>query len=112
MTSRLGPMEIECDSPPYSIVKACTRIGVHDPEDVRWCRVSGQAETHRLNWRELIRHPWRFLTGGHRAQGKNCVCGHELPQLDQYTFTMMSGLEKSYELGQCIHCRTIYWEET
>jgi hypothetical protein len=28
---------IECDAPPYGIVRACHKLGFLTPEDVRWC---------------------------------------------------------------------------
>ena len=34
MSSRLGPLQIECDAPPYMIVSACRKIGFESPEDV------------------------------------------------------------------------------
>ena len=110
MSAQWGPLEIDCDSPPYSIVRACTRIGVRAPEDVRWCRLSGVQEP-ATGWRQFIRSPWKLLGGIAGAHGRNCVCGQELPHLDEYTFTMISGTEKSYLLGQCDSCRTVFWEE-
>jgi hypothetical protein len=109
-TQQWGPLEVECDSPPYSIVRACTRIGLRTPEDVRWCRLSGLQEP-TANWRQLIRHPWMLFGGAKNGQSKSCVCGHTLPRLDEYTFTMISGNERSYQLGQCGRCCTVFWEE-
>ena len=40
MANPLGPIEIDCDAPPYAIVRACQRIGIRTPEDVRWARLS------------------------------------------------------------------------
>ena len=40
MSSKLGPIEILCEAPPYPIVQACHMIGIKRPEDVRWCRMS------------------------------------------------------------------------
>ena len=110
MSQQWGPLEIDCDSPPYSIVRACTRIGVRTPEDVRWCRLSGLQE-QAANWRQYIRSPWKLFGSAAGARGKSCVCGHELPRVEEYTFTMISGTEKSYLLGQCQCCRTVFWEE-
>ena len=39
MSSKLGPLEVVCDAPPYCIVRACHLIGLRKPEDVRWLRL-------------------------------------------------------------------------
>jgi hypothetical protein len=111
MLNQLGPFEICCDAPPYLIVKACSRIGFHAPEDVRWCRIGHHAGTAD-SWRQLIPFtPWNvFLKIGQRTE-KACSCGRRLPQLEGYTFTLSTGKELSYGLGQCGRCRTIFWEE-
>jgi hypothetical protein len=109
-TQQWGPLEIDCDAPPYSIVRACTRIGIRTPEDVRWCRLGGLQEVAG-SWRELIRHPWKLFGGAKSAPGKACFCGHTVPRMDEFTFTMISGTERSYLLGQCDQCRTVFWEE-
>jgi len=38
VSTRLGPILIDCDAPPYAIVQACERRGLRSPLDVRWCR--------------------------------------------------------------------------
>ncbi len=48
MSSRLGPLEVECDAPPYSVVCACRDLGLQSPEDVRWRRLS----RFWLQWKE------------------------------------------------------------
>ena len=108
MSSQLGPIDISCDAPPYPIVRAGRRIGLESPEDVRWCRVHPGLETLSLTgdvsgWKSL------FGLGG---RGKNaCTCGQPLPVLEKYTFTFLSGQQASYLLGQCLRCRTVYWNE-
>jgi hypothetical protein len=111
MQNQLGPLEVVCDAPPYLIVRACHRIGLRMPEDVRWCRMS-----HFLNeqpgWRETLKQqPWKILWGASRPDGKVCTCGQHLPRLEKYTFTLSTGHETSYFLGQCERCRSIFWED-
>jgi hypothetical protein len=36
MNGRLGPVEMECDAPPYAVVEACAYLGSRRPLDVRW----------------------------------------------------------------------------
>jgi hypothetical protein len=58
MFSRLGPIDLKCDAPLYSVVAACGKLGFQSPLDVRWCRTShflgGQREPgggfHPLLW--------------------------------------------------------------
>jgi hypothetical protein len=112
MIQRLGPLDIDCDCPPYAIVQASKRIGIRRPEDVRWCRL-----IHFLNeppsWRELLSlQSWKYFLGGREwRKAKVCVCGQPLPCLAKYAFTYNTGSEESYLLGQCGRCRTVFWEE-
>jgi hypothetical protein len=48
--------------------------------------------------------PWR------RTGTPTCSCGQAVPPLESYTFTFVSGKETQYHLGQCPHCRTIFWD--
>jgi hypothetical protein len=111
-SSRLGLLTVECDCPPYAIVAAAQRVGIREPEDVRWSRLS-----HHLNeppsWRELLSlHGLRTALGfARRRDCRNCVCGQPMPCLAQYAFTYNTGTEESYLLGQCGRCRTVFWEE-
>jgi hypothetical protein len=41
----------------------------------------------------------------------HCLCGQVLPRLDKCAFTLLSGKELHYFLGQCKRCRTVFWEE-
>jgi hypothetical protein len=111
MSNRLGPLEIECDAPPYSIVTACRRVEFEDPEDVRWCRLGQVLDVPSSEWEGLKRQPWKLLVRMAAPDVRTCVCGSRLPSLDRYTFTYLTGHEASYLLGQCKRCRTIYWEE-
>jgi hypothetical protein len=112
MSNRLGPIEIQCDAPPYGIVRACRRLGVRAPEDVRWFRV-GQVPVRPLRWTEVLRQPWKlFLGGTTQPDAGSCPCGADLPRLERCTFTLASGKTKAYRIGQCRRCQTIFWEET
>jgi hypothetical protein len=113
MFSHLGPLEIECDSPSYAVVEASRRIGLRDPEDVRWCRLS-HFLSEPTSWRELLSlQGLKQLLGlADRKKHKTCLCGQPLPCLARYAFTYNSGAEESYLLGQCGRCRTIFWEKT
>jgi hypothetical protein len=112
MFSHLGPLDIECDCPPYVVVQASRRIGVRTPEDVRWCRLN-----HFLaeppSWRQLLSLEGikSALGLGDRRKSKTCICGQPLPCLARYAFTYSTGAEASYLLGQCGRCRTVFWEE-
>jgi hypothetical protein len=113
MASQLGPIDVMCDAPSYPVVRACRRVGVHRPEDVRWCRISHfLAQTagwvgllNPLTWSKLFGH-------GQAADAKTCNCGEKLPVLERVTFTFSTGREEAYLLGQCPRCGTVYWEET
>jgi hypothetical protein len=111
MPNQLGPLEICCDAPPYSIVTACRRVGFQDPEDVRWCRLNQLVDAPPGEWESLKRHPWRLLLRMAASDVKSCRCGQKLPGLDRYTFTYLTGHESSYLLGQCPRCKTVFWEE-
>jgi hypothetical protein len=104
----LGPMDIECESPPYSVVRACQ--GFQSPLDVRWCRMS-----HVLRGQDELGgvvgfHPLRWLFGSGQPPKTTCSCGHALPVIERYSFTFTSKQEAHYLLGQCCRCRTMYWE--
>jgi hypothetical protein len=90
MPAHLGPIEIVCDAPPYPIVRACTRLGLVRPLDVRWCRTP------------LLRGSW---------VGTTCSCGQPLPALIEALFELRDMQEYRCWLGQCRGCRTIYWGE-
>jgi hypothetical protein len=103
MSNQLGPIEVTCDSPPFFIVQACLRIGLKSPADVRWNRLSHQADAQG-GWRQLLGFPAA-------STATSCHCGQPLPGLEAYTFTLVTGKEVSYLLGQCGRCRTIYWDD-
>ncbi|GIW83027.1 MAG: hypothetical protein KatS3mg105_4834 [Gemmatales bacterium] len=109
MSSRLGPIEIDCDAPPYAIVRACHMVGVRSAEDVRWWRLSEYLR-QQIRWRDILRHPLKALKRVARGPGR-CGCGEKLPSLEKCTFTRISGNKATYLIGQCPNCRTVYWDE-
>jgi hypothetical protein len=111
MSSKLWPIELTCDAPPYHIVQACYRIGIESAEDVRWCRVSNMGGAPG-GWRQLLAFPpWGTLSRANQPGDATCSCGRPLPRLEPYTFTLITGKEISYLLGQCGHCHTVYWDD-
>jgi hypothetical protein len=112
VAKQLGPLEISCDAPPFSVVTACRRVGFQEPEDVRWSRLSQVLGAPSREWEALKRNPLKLVLRMGAPDMKKCHCGQKLPELDHYTFTFLAGEESSYLLGQCPRCRTVYWEET
>ena len=108
MADQLGPVEIDCDAPPYPVVRACERLGFRSPLDVRWCRVVH--DRGPAPWRQLLCQPWRWLSGAWRPRGKPCPCGGPAPALERCTFALASR-RVTYLVGQCPRCRTIFWDE-
>jgi hypothetical protein len=111
MANKLGPIGINCDSPPYSVVQACRRIGIESPEDVRWCRMSHFLQQGTGLRQLFYQHGWKALLGVGRPEDRVCSCGYRLPDLEKYTFTFITGREASFCLGQCRRCHSIFWEE-
>jgi hypothetical protein len=107
----LGPLEIVCDAPPYSIIQACQRIGIKTPEDVRWCRMTHFCYGDTAEDDPLRVQAWKLFLGMGRAGKAACNCGQKLPSLEKCTFTFLTGRELSYYIGQCPRCRTVYWDE-
>jgi hypothetical protein len=102
MEKHLGPLEIDCDAPPYCVVRATRQVGIVDPEDCRWARLS----------RHLF--DWANRRGRRRAAGSRpvrCVCGGPLPGLERVTFTFDTGASVSCLVGQCPVCRSVFWDE-
>jgi hypothetical protein len=106
----LAPFEMDCDAPSYSIVKACQRLGIKSPEDVRWCRLSRLSD-RGSDWGQALLHPWKFFANLSEPGFRACLCGYPFPFLERCTFTLLSGREESYLMGQCKNCRTIFWDE-
>ena len=105
----LGTIEIGCDSPPYSIVQACRKLGFYSPEDVRWCQESNAVP--KPIQRQGLFSFLKSLIGMPEPRRSTCVCGHQLPWLESYTFARRSGAQSRLLLGQCHKCKTIFWKE-
>jgi len=110
MSSHLGALVLECDAPPYPIVRACRKLGMRSPEDVRWSRISHHQKENQGWMSFLTGKAWGRLLGRGEPGETTCACGRPVPNLDTYSFTFQTGLQMEYEMGQCEHCRTIYWE--
>jgi hypothetical protein len=94
------------------VVRAGRGLGFFQPEDVRWCRLSHHRAPGAGAWSLFNPLSWtRALAGAGTGPQDLCTCGHGLPLLERYDFTFDTGRRATYRLGQCAHCRTIYWEE-
>jgi hypothetical protein len=111
MNSRLGPVEIECDAPPYAVVQACAYLGFHRPLDVRWRHARELTAGGRPGDQGLGRRLWKALLGRGRGRRLACACGQGLSPLGRYEFTLRWGTEVEYLLGQCPRCATMFWED-
>ena len=110
MSSKLGPLEVICDAPPYCIVRACHLIGLQEPEDVRWLRMSHFLQEH-IGEEQGASFFQKLLWSSGRMRDSSCSCGEKLPPLEKYVFTLLHHGDLYYLLGQCPRCRTIFWEE-
>jgi hypothetical protein len=110
MFGRFQRFEICCDAPPYAIVRACKECGFQAPLDVRWCRMSQflKGEGQRTSIFSL--RFWKGLLGRRRLSEPLCTCGHSLPDLQEYGFTISSEWVPAYFLGQCRRCKTMFWD--
>lgn len=113
MCSSLGTLDVSCDAPPYEIVRACEKLPLHSPLDVRWChkRHCRPIHEHKSGFSALC--PWNWFRSQRNHVDKQvCACGALLPALDECTFTTPEyEVLAEYRIGQCRRCRTIYWEE-
>jgi hypothetical protein len=111
MFTRFGKVEIWCDAPPYPVVEGCSLIGIHSPEDVRWCRlshfVSGSFPDGGLH--EVLAWLKRLFGGADLPQA--CLCGAELPALAPFRLLCGDDDQPTYLIGQCPRCHTVFWEE-
>ena len=111
MSSKLGPLEVVCDAPPYCIVRACHLIGLRKPEDVRWLRMSGFIKERTGDESGSVSFLQKLLWTSGRVKDTACTCGERLPALEKYVFTLLHHGDLYYLLGQCSRCSTIFWEE-
>lgn len=81
------------------------------PEDVRWCRLGRRTRRH-YGWIHFLASPiWGRLLGRREPETSSCTCGRSLPEMACYSFTFQNGDQVDYEMGQCVRCRTIYWDK-
>jgi hypothetical protein len=107
----LSPIAIECDSPPYNIVKASAQVGLRTPEDVRWCRKPSPPRKAPAGWSALPGRIWKLLFAFGLPEGEEeCVCGRLVTERFPVLFRSQSGAEACYTLTQCDNCRTILWD--
>jgi len=106
---QLGPIEMVCDAPPYYVVRACHLIGFEAPEDVGWRRLDHHERP--TGWRGLLLTWQRWLGLRDGEEQRSCACRAPLPELDTFTFTFVMQRSLTYRLGQCLRCRTVFWEE-
>jgi hypothetical protein len=111
MSSRLGPIRIDCDAPPDLVVQKCERLGFESPLDVRWCRLSHFVNRPGEAGGDLLLRLWQWLFRKDQPKPTTCSCGRPLPVLQRYAVTLPSGEVADYLLGQCRRCWTIFWEE-
>jgi hypothetical protein len=110
MYSHFGTIDVACDAPPHSVAEVCRELGFLAPLDVRWCRMSNFNGGPRANGGAL-RALLSLFSGRSDTSRKNCTCGKPLPEMTRYTCTFESGKQAHYLLGQCLRCRTMFWEE-
>ena len=110
MSHRLGRLDIDCDCPPYPIVRACRQVGIEAPEDVRWCRLhhevprpGGPPPTGLLG---LL-----WAVAGARGPGVRCRCGAPQPALRVFRMIYSTGETACYLLGQSDCCHTGFWDQ-
>jgi hypothetical protein len=111
VAGKLGPIEVTCDAPPYRIVQACRRIDIRSPEDVRWLRLSEFRRLSEGNRQGPSSPWWKTLWGKGRRAERTCTCGAPLPCMSLFVFSLSTGAEIPYSLGQCARCRTVFWDE-
>jgi len=110
--SRKVELEIVCDAPPYTVVQACSRIGVESPEDVRWCEAGNFLSEQHLSLPLRKHAKWNELRELLGPRHMACACGQPVPPLRGYVFTFGNGTTALYEVGQCGRCKRVYWSKS
>jgi hypothetical protein len=118
MAGPSDPIDLPCEAPPYTVVRACEQLGFRTPLDVRWSRVDRRPHVHHGGrpWDTFWRRPWELLWGQSPAaefepSAPSCDCGQPLPPLEKYCFTFITGRQADYLMCQCRRCRAIFWQE-
>src|SRR5947209_1765795 len=110
MSNKLGPIDITCDAPSYSVVRACEWLGFQAPLDVRWVQLSHFLAERRVPGAANGFLAWKWFFGAGQPEGHTCSCGEPLPILENYAFTFACDRVANFHLGQCRRCRTVFWE--
>ncbi len=111
MSGQLGPMEIRCDAPPYSVVRASAGLRFQSPLDVPWYHRARFRASHDGGTGDFTVPGWKqFVHLGQQGR-TTCRCGQPLPVLEEYRFRFASAREARYLLGQCVRCRAMFWQE-
>lgn len=106
MNGRLGQIEINCDAPPYVMVRASRQAGMEFPEDVRWCRLPRQSSSERHGWWASLR---QMLLPAEEHLTSCRLCRKDTPPLVVIDFHVKTGERLTCLMGQCPRCRVIYW---
>jgi len=72
MFNRSRGFEIDCDAPPYSIVQGCRLLGLQDPEDVRWSRLSHHCREQQGRRTLLDPRTWKSRVGAGEPVRATC----------------------------------------
>jgi hypothetical protein len=108
MIMQLEPLPY--DLPPAPIVEACERIGFLRSQDVGWSKVS-KLLSKRSGWFDHL--VTRFMANRpspSRCREIVCSCGEHFVLLLKYRFTLDTGEQIDYRIGQCERCQTIHWD--
>ena len=110
MSEQLPSVEIQCEAPSYSVVRACAAFGFQSPLDVRWSlfcryRISQQATQPLMSSLASL-----LPATGWLSTVNHCNCGAAIPQLQPFGFLMPEGKILHYVLAQCPRCKTMYWD--
>lgn len=111
MSNQLGPIDLDCDAPPYPIVHACERLGFESPLDVRWCCLSHCPAPDQDLLYAIAPWKWFAKKGWQGRDGNSCFCGAVLPVMENFAFTLACERVVDFRLGQCRRCKSIFWEE-
>jgi hypothetical protein len=110
MSIRVELLPTGCDAPSYDAVSACETLGFDSPLDVRWCHVSQDPIEQPSLSRSLVSRLLTFVRKTRSLGIKGgCTCGEPIPELKVYTLASGQQNEARYSLGQCPHCRTMFW---
>ena len=100
------------DLPPAPIVEACERIGFLGSKDVGWSKVS-TLHSSRSGWFTRLANrvaASRQYPGAAKCPEIECTCGEHYVLLLKYRFTLDTGAQLDYRIGQCERCGTIHWD--